>query len=102
MNTEKHIGLLMFSVILVIVLCLFGCDLFKIESGVGKWKMYVKSDVYEDPDTYIPTLEDFGNYVGLVLDSTVLINKEDKKVGTRWKRWFTMDLSTFHWNLTRN
>ncbi len=75
---EKHIGLLVFSVILVSVLCLSGCDLFKIESGVGKWKMYVKSDVYEDPDTYIPTLEDFGNYVGLVLDSTVLINEEGK------------------------
>ncbi len=49
-----------------------------IENGDTKWKMYVKSGVYEDPDTYIPTLNDFGEYVGLVDDATVLIDEEDE------------------------
>jgi len=74
----KHVGLLVFVVILIVVLCLSGCELFESSVAKWKWKMYVKSDVYKDPNTYIPILNDFGEYVGLVDDSTSLIDEENK------------------------
>ena len=41
-----------------------------------QWKRFVKSDVVEDVDRYLPTLEDFGKFDGSAEDGKVLIDGE--------------------------
>ncbi len=62
--------------IAAIIVAITGCSI--LESGKGKWKMFLKEGVYEDPDTYVPKLDDIGDFVGMVDDASVLIERQDK------------------------
>ena len=57
---------------------------------INMWEKYFKADVYEDCNTYIPTPEDFGEYVGLVADDSTLA-----PVHMIWYEWSIFGFRTW-------
>ena len=88
MKLKAVSGIMLILLLTGMLTLAFDIQLVRSDStGDNMWKKYLKTDVYEDYNTYIPTPQDFDEYVGLVADSSTLVpetySDEWSKMGFR-------------------